>query len=124
LKYLGRGFGAVAGIIVAFWDLAHAKEEGLQGNYGMMTLYLASAGVGALVALGSLGGIAALTAWLPILFITLVVIVVLIEMFKDNKIEDWLERTLWGVWRDEYRRGTTSESIEFEMNEFKLAIEG
>jgi hypothetical protein len=124
LKFLGRGLGAVAGVIVAFWDASHAWEEYQQGNAGMMTLYVLSAGVGLAVAFGALGWSLLLTAWLPVLFVVLVVVVVLIEVFKDNKLEDWLERTLWGTWRDEYKRNTPFESIEVEMEQFKLALEG
>jgi amino acid transporter len=89
-------------------------------------LYTASAGLGLAVAVGSLGiaSLAALTAWLPVLFVLLVVVIVLIEVFKDNKIQDWLERTLWGTYRDEYKKGDAYESSDFELKQFEAALQG
>jgi hypothetical protein len=124
LQFVGRLAGAVAGLLVAVWDAVHAVEEREQGNVGMALLYGVSAGVGLAVALGSLGIWAALTSWLPILFIVLVVVVVLIEVFKDNKIQDWMERTLWGEYRDEYKKNNDPyQSTELEMGQFKIAVE-
>ena len=35
--------------------------------------------------------------FLGLLFLALIGIAVAIEYFKDNPIEDWLERTIWGT---------------------------
>ena len=122
----GKVLGAVAGFIVACWDVMHFAEEIKQRNVGMAVLYGTSAVLGVAVAVGTLGlaSLAALTAWLPLLFVALVVIIVLIEIFKDNKIQDWLERTLWGTYRDEYKQGDPHKSAEFELKQFELAIQG
>jgi hypothetical protein len=95
LKWAGRAAGAVAGAIVAIADVAHAVEEFNQRNLGMFGLYLSSAAVGGVLAIGVAFGL--VTGGVAIvLFIVLVALAVLIELFKDNKIQDWLERTLWG----------------------------
>jgi hypothetical protein len=110
-------------ILVAVWDFVHAGEEIQQGNIAMFFLYLGAGVVGTSIALISLASSAAITAWLPILFIILVVVVVLIEVFKDNKIQDWMERTLWGTYRDEYDKKDAHQSTEYEMGQFKIAVE-
>jgi hypothetical protein len=122
----GKVLGAVAGFIVAFWDAMHLLEESAQANYGMAILYGVSAVLGVTIAVGTLGisALAGLTAWLPVLFVALVVIIVLIEIFKDNKIQDWLERTLWGTYRDEYKKADPYKSAEFELKQFELALQG
>jgi hypothetical protein len=49
---------------------------------------------------------------------------VLIEVFKDNKIQDWLERTLWGTYRDEYKKSDAHDSADLEMTQFEAALQG
>jgi hypothetical protein len=126
LKIVGRAAGALAGVIVAITDAQHAWEERQQKNWGMFTLYAASAGVGAVLAFGV--GLGLLTGGVAIvLFIVLVALAVLIELFKDNKIQDWLERTLWGIEGDAYRTSNGGSydplaSLTREMNELHIAI--
>jgi hypothetical protein len=117
LKWVGKGAGAAAGIIVAVYDGVHAKEEASQGNWGLAGLYAVSAVTGGVLAVGLLlgfvtGGVAI------VLLIVLVALAVLIELFKDNKIQDWLERTLWGIDGDKY------ESMEVEMKQLESAVAG
>jgi hypothetical protein len=116
LAVAGRVAGA-AGVIVAFLDGLHAKEEFQQGNWGLFSLYAASATIGLVLAVGLLfgfvtGGVAI------ILLIIVVALAVLIELFKDNKIQDWLERTLWGVSGDKY------DSMETEQKQLEAAVAG
>jgi hypothetical protein len=94
IKFVGRGVGAVAGMVMAFYDVQHFKDELGQKNYGMAFLYLGSSALG-LVVTGLL--LAGTTGPFVILAIAaLVLIAVLIEFFKDNKLQEWLKRTLWG----------------------------
>jgi hypothetical protein len=45
--------------------------------------------------------------------IVLVTLTILIELFKDNKLQDWLERTLWGIEGDKYgSRETEMKQLE------------
>lgn len=41
-----------------------------------------------------------------------------IEYFKDNKVQEWLERCLWGKGTPRY------DTIEEEVAELKLALAG
>lgn len=117
LKWAGKLAGAAAGIIVAVTDYMHAKEEVSQGNWGLAVLYGASALTGGLLAIGLLLGF--ITGGVAIaLLVVLVALAIVIELFKDNKIQDWLERTLWGIEGDEYR------SMENEMKQLEVALAG
>jgi hypothetical protein len=116
-KWAGKFAGAAAGIIVAFTDYKHAEEEASQGNMGLAILYGASALTGAVLAVGLLAGF--VTGGIAIvLLIVLVALAVVIELFKDNKIQDWLERTLWGI------EGDRHGSMEAEMRQLEVAITG
>jgi hypothetical protein len=94
IGFLGRGVGAVAGMVMAFYDFAHARDEFNQNNFGMAALYSGSAILGAVVTVLLLAGTTGPFAILAIA--ALVLIAVLIEFFKDNKLQEWLKRTLWG----------------------------
>lgn len=117
LRWAGRFAGAAAGIIVAFFDYNHAREEASQGNMGLAILYGASALTGTALAIGLMFGF--ITGGVAIvLLIVLVALAIFIELFKDNKIQDWLERTLWGIEGDKYG------SMEVEIKQLELAVAG
>lgn len=116
-RVAGRWLGAIGGLIVAITDLLHFKEEAQQYNWGMAGLYLASSVVGGVLAVGLLAGF--LSGGVAIiLLIVLVGLALVIELFKDDKIQDWLERTLWGIEGDSYG------SSDVEMKQLGLAIGG
>lgn len=87
--------GVVGALIVACADLWQAYSAAKEGQYFMMTLYIlgAAAGAGLAVAL-AIGVAVPLIGWL---FVAVVSIGLMIEYFKDNKLEDWLERCPWGI---------------------------
>jgi hypothetical protein len=117
LAVVGRVAGAAAGVIVAVLDGLHAKEEFQQGNWGLFSLYAASAATGGVLAIGIAAGL--ITGGVAIvLLIVLVALAVLIELFKDNKIQDWLERTLWGISIDKY------DSMQTEQKQLEAAVAG
>jgi hypothetical protein len=117
LKWAGRLAGAAAGIIVAVTDFMHFAEERRQGNWGMAVLYGLSAVAGGVLAVGMLLGF--ITGGLAIvLLVFLVALAVVIELFKDNKIQDWLERTLWGIEGDKYG------AMDVEMKQLEAAVAG
>jgi hypothetical protein len=124
LGYVGRGLGAVAGCITAFFDFQHGREEFKQGSMGMASLYFVSAGLGAIIAVClAMGWLTGGLAWL--LLGIFVALTVLIELVKDNKLESWLTRTLWGKLGDEYGvKGDPYKSLEKEQEELKLATAG
>jgi len=113
----GKVAGAAAGIIAAFFDALHAREEFKQANWGMFGLYAASAATGTVLAVGLAAGLISGGVAI-VLLIILVALAVIIELFKDNKIQDWLERTLWGIEGDQFG------SMEVEMKQLEVAIAG
>ncbi|MDI1258278.1 hypothetical protein [Aquabacterium sp.] len=110
----GRVVGFIGAMVMAGWDFYHAYKENQKGNAGMAFLYGTSAifGVGLAVAMW-LG----FTGFGLILLGILIVIAVAIEYFKNNKVQDWLERCLWGTAKNAERYKT----LEEEMAEFKKA---
>lgn len=82
----------------------------------MGALYLTSGLLGFALAAGLL------FAWTgPIMIILtalFVLVAVLIALFKDNKIQSWLEHTLWGAKGDLYK------SLEVEQKQLELALKG
>lgn len=125
LRSAGKALGIGAGLVSAAWDGVRGWREIREGN-GVGWLYIGSA-VGSLAAAVMFTGWAAtlfgagLATGIGIVLIVLVLLVaVLIEVFKDNKLQDWLERCYFGRLSDSahYR------SHELELKELEIALEG
>jgi hypothetical protein len=110
LKVTGRTLGLVGAVVVAVMDGVRAVDEYKRGDYGMMELYVFSAVAGGAlgIELYALAGGVIFMATPPgilLLVATLVafiVITVAIEKNKDNKLQEWLSRCLWGSASDKY----------------------
>lgn len=119
LKFGGRGAGIVGAGIVAWWDGRAGMKAREEKNYGMAALYFTSAGLGLGAAtLLLLTGMFAWAGPLALVLIALLIgVAVLIEMFKDNKVQEWLKRCWWGNGPDAKYR-----DVETEMAELKQAL--
>ena len=53
-----------------------------------------------------------------VLVVLVIVIAVLIEIFKDNKVQDWLRRCYFGKFETSERY----QDPELELNELELAL--
>jgi len=53
-----------------------------------------------------------------VLVVLVIVIAVLIEIFKDNKVKDWLERCYFGKFEEDERY----QNPELEVHELELAL--
>jgi hypothetical protein len=123
LRVGGKILGFIAAGIMAIWDIARAVQEYKEGNYGIATLFIVSAVAGGGAALLLTGWFGATIIGLSstgvgiVLAVIAVVIAVLIEVFKDNKLQDWLERCHFGSFapNDRYKDADT------EMKELKLS---
>ncbi len=95
LMAFGGAVGVISGIIMAIFDLKSAREQqNIEKNGFMGGLYLASAVVSGVVI------VAFLASWTLVGLIAsavLILISILIESYKDNKLQEWLKRCLWGV---------------------------
>ena len=127
LGLLGRGLsivGRIAGIIgagvVAYWDGKAGLSAAKEGRAGLAVLYFLSAGVGfgaaSLMLYASFFAVAwaGPVAWM--LIGLLIAVAVVIEFIKDNKLQEWLKRCLWG-------KGPDARYIDLktEMEQFKRA---
>ena len=97
LKLLGRLVGIAGGLIMAWWDVSLGRKMSAEGRSGLAFLYFSSAaiGLGIALVLVSTSALASLTCL--ILAALMIAITVLIEYLKDDKVQDWLERCVWGV---------------------------
>lgn len=115
LAKLGGRAMIIAGAAMAVIDVVRAFREGQEGNIGMAWAYVGSAflGVGVMVALAFGGPIGVLVGvvFLALLF----AVTLLIELFKDNKFQDWLERCY--QWGNLAGRRYPSMEVEFEALE-------
>lgn len=114
LSGLGRLGGFIGGAIMAFWDGKNAYQAFRKGEWGMAFLYSSSAVLGLLVALLALSSAIPFFGWLAI--VALIGIALLIELFKDNKVQYWLENGYWG--------GRTYKTPEEEQKQLELAVAG
>ncbi|CAB3675410.1 T6SS effector BTH_I2691 family protein [Trinickia soli] len=93
LRIVGRFGGAVVGFVSAAIDIYHAVDEAKHGNAVMVSLYLTSAVVGAVLTVAAFVG-SILT--LPLLVLA-AIIGVLINYFKGREAHDWLEQCFFGI---------------------------
>jgi hypothetical protein len=118
LAYVGGRVTIVAAVGMAVLDSNRAMEEWGEGNAGISIAYGVSAGLGLtiLIAFSYAGpvGIAVGVICLALLL----GVTVLIELFKDNKLQDWLERCFWGILVDQRYR-----NLDVEMDQLNLAME-
>jgi hypothetical protein len=120
LKGLGKGLGILGACLMAWMDGAQAIQMFSEKRYGLAIAYALSAGFG-IAAAWFLGfsSLAAATG-IGLIFVALAIVVALfIEYFKDNKVQDWLERCVWGI-----GPGPRFLNLEEEMRELKAATEG
>lgn len=118
---LGRVDGVAGAGIVAYWDGKQGFKALGEGKTGLGLLYLSSAALG----LGAAGLMFAASffsiAWAgPVAWVLiglLIAVAVFIEFFKDNKIQEWLKRCLWGNGPD-----AKYPDIEFELAGLKKAL--
>ena len=89
-----------------------------EGNTLVGGLYIASGFFG-LAAMAAFGIFAATGVGI-VLVVLVIVIAVLIEVFKDNKVQDWLERCYFGA----FAPGDRYPSADREMSELKIAVAG
>lgn len=98
-----KAFGICGALIVSGFDFAAARKSFIEGDVKMGLLWGFSAVGGGVLAscmafpglLGFLGVFA--FPVLGLLFLGVIALGLIIENLKDNAIEDWLERTLWGT---------------------------
>lgn len=119
LQFSGRILGLVGAVVVAVMDGVKGFEEYQRGEYGMMKLYFASAVTGTVLGYllfisASLGPVGIVV--LVVTLIAFIVITVLIEKNKDNKLQEWLSRCLWGTAADKYN------DIAFEEQQLAAAF--
>lgn len=115
-KFLGKGLGIAGGLVMAYWDLKASDAAETEGQYGLARMYTASAALGVGAALALMFG---WTGVGLILVGLLISVTVLIEFFKDNKVQDWLERCAWGK-----GPGQRYPTVEVSMRELDLALQG
>lgn len=64
----------------------------------------------AFAGLGLLGTLA--LPWIIAILVALVAVAIIIEYFKDNPVQDWLERCPWGVLAEERYPDSATEQAE------------
>ncbi|UEP21231.1 hypothetical protein LL999_15060 [Burkholderia ambifaria] len=119
----GRMIGAVAGIVLAGYDLLkNLPESYANKEYGLTALYMLSGTLGVYISLSPFFSLlpAAFAAWLPPLWIVLVaaiVVGIVIAHFKAAAIKDWISRC-------KFSKGEHYRSLDDELKAFNSAIGG
>jgi hypothetical protein len=119
LETVGRRATIVAAVGMAMLDGIRGVEEWAEGNHGISLAYFGSGALGVtiLFAFLSAGPVGLMIGVICIAL--LFAVTIFIELFKDNKLQDWLERCFWGKLGDKRYR-----HLDIEMSELKLAMEG
>lgn len=125
LRITGKVLGIAAGIITAAWDF-YDGFMALQENNSIGYLYIVSgsaaslATVAFLPVLGPMIFGAAATGVGIVLVVFVIIIAVLIEFFKDDAIQDWIERCYFHADNDGIEPYKT---MDVELKNLKIALE-
>lgn len=126
LRMGGKALGIGAGVVMAVWDFYRGWNEFQEGN-AWIGVGMVASGIFSIFAMAAFSGWAAsllgaaLATGIGIVLVVLVIaIAVLIEVFKDNKLQDWLERCYFGT----FEAGQRYADPELELKELKIALEG
>ncbi|WP_110642956.1 T6SS effector BTH_I2691 family protein [Salinicola sp. CPA57] len=124
IRFAGRGLGVGAAIVMAAWDVIRGWQEIQEGNALVGGLLFVSAGF-SVAAMGMFAGWFGATVFglsatgVGIVLVALILtIAIVIEYFKDNKIQDWLERCYFGKFAPSERYAEPQQ----EVDELKLAL--
>lgn len=113
LLLASRVLGVVAGVIMAGWDFWKGVEAIEQHKLSLGGLYFSSTILGLAVTYGFL------VSWNPLVLVVLVAAFVfiawLLEKYKDNKLQSWLERCIFG-------KSEQYSNAALEQREFTLAL--
>ena len=114
-KYGGRALGAVAGLVLAGYDLLHNAPEAFGNHESKLGwLYVASGGLGAYCAVAAFLG--SVPFFWPILILSILVGVAIAKV-KASAIKDWISRCKFG-------RGEHYDSLDAELQAFNSAAGG
>ncbi len=120
---VGRGIGAVAGIVLAGYDLLKNSPEAFGNHEATLGwLYIASGTLGIYISLSPFFSMlpAFFAAWLPpfwIVFVAAIIIGLLIAHFKAAAIKDWISRC-------KFSKGEHYRSLDDELHAFNSALGG
>lgn len=93
VQLLGKLIGMAGALVMAAWDIKQGVDQVKARQHGIAAAYFASAALG-------MGAAAALFfSWTGVgllLVLAVMAVAVLIEYIKDNKVQSWLERCVWG----------------------------
>jgi hypothetical protein len=111
---VGRGLGAIAGIVLAGYDLFKNVPEAFSNkDYGLTALYALSGALGAYVAVAAFFS---LPLFWPALILS-ILIGVAIAIFKASALKDWVSRC-------KFSKGEHYDSLEAELKAFSSAAGG
>ena len=116
LAFGGRLVGLGGALVMAAFDVKQGLSNIREGNTSAGIAYFASAGLGAFAALCIFVGWTGIGL---ILVALLLAVAVLIEYIKDNKVQEWLKRCVWGK-----LVGERYPTLDLEISELKVATAG
>ncbi|KER69848.1 hypothetical protein HR51_20570 [Burkholderia cepacia] len=120
---VGRTIGAVAGIVLAGYDLLKNMPEAYANKEkGLARLYAIGGVLGIYISLSPFFSVlpAVIVAWLPpfwIVFVAAIIVGILIAHFKAAAIKDWISRC-------RFSKGEHYSSLDDELKAFDSAIGG
>lgn len=120
-----KTLGIIGTAISSFFDFSNAYQETVKGNITASILYLLSGtlGLGAAVVFTSWGasllGLSAIAATsIGLILITMSIFIgLMIDHFKNNSLQDWIERCFFGIIEEEKYK-----SLDIELEQLKVAI--
>lgn len=114
LLVAAKVLGTIAGIVVAIMDFKQAEKAFDENQSALGGWYIVSGGLGILMS-GLLFCAYGSIPIIGILFICIIGVALVIENSKDNPVQDWLERCIWGRMQGARYCDEATEQREFQL---------
>ena len=111
-----RTLGVGAAFIVGVMDFKDAVKSYNEGNYGLMSLQLVSSFVGLGLGYALMKGLTILGVYGLIIASIMIGLSILIAKYKDNALQDWVERSSFGTLKNDRYKTLDQLKSQFDIS--------
>lgn len=122
LNLSARNLGGVASFAVGIMDLFDAKQSYAEGNVPLLGLQVISGLVGIGMGYALLKGLSIFGIYGLIIAGIMIGISILIAKYKDNALQDWVERSSFGILKDKRYISLSETKSQFETALKAIAV--
>lgn len=116
LNLTARALGTGASFMVGFMDFFDAVKSYNKGNYSLMGLQFISSILGLGLGVALLKGLTIFGIYGLVIAAIMIGISILIAKYKDNALQDWVERSSFGTLKNERYKTLDQLKSQFDIS--------